>query len=314
MSDPDANRAEEAPHLARGEVREADNRRILIVDDNESIHMDFRSILCRRHVEDDLEALDREIFQTEASAAPAKIGFDLKSAMQGEAGAGMVAQACRAGRPYALAFVDMRMPPGWNGVQTIQEIWRHDPRVEVVICTAFSDHSWQALFAELGNPEQLLILKKPFDPVEVMQLAASLTCKWSLARKAERSIDLLTGQNRAILEWVGQPIVALDASGRIALINVSAAEELGGMPADFLGKDFDRTVRGAERPQGVAPGSLGFEAIVDLDGQMVGEDVFVRLDGQRLDVELISSPIESGRGEREGIVLMFAPKLVERGH
>ncbi len=82
----------------------------------------------------------------------------------------------------------MRMPPGWNGVETIEKIWEKDPSLEVVICTAFSDHSWTDLIKRFGTTDRLLILKKPFDTVEVSQLACSLTEKWYLAKHAKLKI------------------------------------------------------------------------------------------------------------------------------
>ena len=90
--------------------------------------------------------------------------------------------------PYAVAFVDVRMPPGWDGVETAERIWRECPEVEIVICTAYSDYSWDEIIAKLGHTDRLLILKKPFDNVEVIQLASSLTTKWGLAREVDRKM------------------------------------------------------------------------------------------------------------------------------
>jgi two-component system NtrC family sensor kinase len=79
----------------------------------------------------------------------------------------------------------MRMPPGWDGMETIEQLWRVDPRLQVVICTAHSDHPWEELLERLDGQDRLVILKKPFDMIEVSQLARALTAKWSLAREAE---------------------------------------------------------------------------------------------------------------------------------
>ena len=85
----------------------------------------------------------------------------------------------------------MRMPPGWDGLKTIEHIWEIDPNVQVVICTAYSDYSWGEITERLGRSENLLILKKPFDSAEVAQLASTLTEKWILARKASLKIEQL---------------------------------------------------------------------------------------------------------------------------
>ena len=66
-----------------------------------------------------------------------------------------------------MAFIDVRMPPGWDGIETTGRIWEVDPEIQVVICTAFSDYSPDEMLAKLGRSDRLLILKKPFDNVEV---------------------------------------------------------------------------------------------------------------------------------------------------
>src|SRR6202040_1929797 len=87
-------------------------------------------------------------------------------------------------RPYAIAFVDMRMAPGWYGIETANRIWEHDPDIQIVVCTAYSDNTWDEIREKLGRTDRLIILQKPFDNVEVLQLADALTEKWRLARQA----------------------------------------------------------------------------------------------------------------------------------
>ena len=101
----------------------------------------------------------------------------------------MALNALKAGRPYAMAFVDIRMPPGWDGIETVQRIWAEYPGLQVVICTAYSDYSWDNITKTLGHSDQLLILKKPFDTIEVMQLALALTEKWNLTLRAQAHIE-----------------------------------------------------------------------------------------------------------------------------
>ena len=83
------------------------------------------------------------------------------------------------------------MPPGWDGVETIQRIWQVDPEILIVLCTAYSDHTWEEIVARLGRTDHLLILKKPFDNIEVRQLVLALTKRWHLARQAEMTRNLL---------------------------------------------------------------------------------------------------------------------------
>ncbi len=183
--------------------------RVLTVDDTPAIHEDYRKVLGGGPGEAAGLSTARSAFWGEApGAAPAPAArFELASAEQGEAGAQAVADALRDGRPFDVAFVDMRMPPGWDGLRTVQELWRHDPGLQVVICTAFSDHSLEEIQQTLGPTDALLVLKKPFDPVEVVQLACTLGRKRELQRQAalrreelERLVDERTSELRAATE------------------------------------------------------------------------------------------------------------------
>jgi len=167
-----------------------ENRRILVIDDNLAIHEDFRKTLATTTAPDELDQAGASLFD-EAPVVVHGESFELRFADQGEAGFHMVEQAVAAGTPYALAFVDMRMPPGWDGLQTIEQIGKADPDIQVVVCTAFSDHPWHEIATRLGKTDRLLILRKPFDTVEVERLAASLTCKWELTQRAKLQIDSL---------------------------------------------------------------------------------------------------------------------------
>jgi signal transduction histidine kinase len=172
-----------------GPVDLALNRRILIVDDNEAIHDDFRKILGQSRQDDSLAEDEAALFGAPDAPAGPSDGYALDSAFQGQDALAAVQRAVDAGRPYALAFVDVRMPPGWDGVETIPHLWRADPALHIVICSAYSDHSWDELIAKLGLSDRLLILKKPFDAVEVRQIAVALTEKWILARQAKLKVE-----------------------------------------------------------------------------------------------------------------------------
>ncbi len=175
------------------------NLRILVIDDNPVIHEDFRKILATTTASDELEQAGASLFDEEPVAVHGE-PFDLSFADQGERGFHMVEQSAAAGKPYALAFVDMRMPPGWDGVETIEHIWKVDPEIQVVICTAFSDHPWHRITARLGQTDRLLILRKPFDAIEVEQLASSLTHKWNLAQEICSKLKELMITRDAALE------------------------------------------------------------------------------------------------------------------
>ncbi|PYK57611.1 MAG: hypothetical protein DME21_16920, partial [Verrucomicrobia bacterium] len=130
------------------------NRRILVIDDNRAIHDDFRKILCPPDLTDgNLESFEKALFG-EMKEVPSRVRFDIDSAYQGQEGLEMARQALAAGKPYATAFIDVRMPPGWDGVETVEEIWKVDPDLQVVICSAYSDYSWNDLLASVGHSDR----------------------------------------------------------------------------------------------------------------------------------------------------------------
>ena len=165
--------------------------RVLVIDDNRAIHDDFRKTLARRPEPSALSAVEDALFGTGSPAAATATTFEIDSALQGEEGLARVKAALAERRPYSVAFVDMRMPPGWDGLRTIRELWRIDPTLNVVICTAFSDHSWAEIEAIDEKGDRLLVLKKPFEPIEVRRLTATLTAKWTLSRQAAMKMDEL---------------------------------------------------------------------------------------------------------------------------
>ena len=158
------------------------NRRILTIDDNRNILEDYRKVLSSSQ-EAAFQTNRESLFEKEAVSADQE-PFFVDCAEQGEEGLELVKNAVASRKPYAVVFVDMRMPPGWDGVETIERIWEVDPAIQMVICTAFSDYAWDELIPRLGRRDQLLILRKPFDPIEVHQIANSLTYKWHWASHA----------------------------------------------------------------------------------------------------------------------------------
>jgi diguanylate cyclase (GGDEF)-like protein/PAS domain S-box-containing protein len=158
------------------------NLRILLVDDMPSIHEDFRKILAPPVVTTDLDADEALLFGGPTDAA--SVCFEMESAYQGAEALEKVRASQLAGFPYAMAFIDMRMPPGWDGVETVEHLWLADPRLQIVFCTAFSDYSWAQVLTRLDVRDRLLILKKPFDAIEVYQFANALTAKWQMTEQA----------------------------------------------------------------------------------------------------------------------------------
>jgi PAS domain S-box-containing protein len=167
------------------------NQRVLIIDDNRAIHDDFRKILSPTlNKGAALNATEAAVFGHTTDAVQ-QTRFEVDSAFQGQEGVLMVKKALDAGLPYAMAFVDVRMPPGWDGLETTKRIWDIDSNLQIVICTAYSDYSWGEMFEKLGHRDGLLILKKPFDAVEAFQLAHALTEKWWLHLQSRLKMEEL---------------------------------------------------------------------------------------------------------------------------
>ncbi|MEO6003531.1 MAG: response regulator [Opitutus sp.] len=225
----------------------ARSNRVLVIDDNLAIHDDVRKILCPRAdpTGGQLDALENELFSD--SAAPAskpKRGvptFTVDSAHQGREGLELVKQALAQGQPYGMAFVDMRMPPGWDGVETTLELWKVAPDLQIVICTAYSDYSWDDLLAKIEGSDRLVILKKPFDTIEVLQLANALTAKWNLLQAATAAAVELEERVKARTEDLESSNALLhDEIGRRTLVEMDlkrakeAAETADRAKSSFL--------------------------------------------------------------------------------
>jgi len=165
----------------------ASSYRVLTIDDSPAIHGDFKKILTARR-DRELDA-EEALLLGEAPPERDETSFELDYALQGQAGVELVRRARDQGRPYALAFVDMRMPPGWDGLETIERLWEVDHDVQVVICSAYTEYSWEELQKRLGRSDRLIILKKPFEPIEVLQLATAMSRKWQNEGLLRRQVE-----------------------------------------------------------------------------------------------------------------------------
>lgn len=218
-------------------------RRVIVIDDNPSIHGDFHKILGDSTGGDGgLAEAAADLFGPEETIAKStKPSFQLASAFQGREGLVAVQQALRNGHPFEMAFVDIRMPPGWDGIETTQRLWEADPDLQVVICTAYSDYDLDQIVNLLGQSDRYVILKKPFDPIEVTQLANALVEKRRLVLQVRQQMSALEGvvqlrteeltkseeRFRLITECAADLIGIIDAEGRRLFISPSHEKVLG---------------------------------------------------------------------------------------
>lgn len=188
--------------------RNNSKHQILVVDDNPAILENYATILAPKE-KDSLDRVEADLFGDVNDAVDEDRGdwFELTSVNQGNVAYELVKSSIETGRLFSVAFVDVRMPPGWSGIETVKRLWEVDPGLEVVICTAYSDYSWNEIVQELGRTDRYLILKKPFEAIEVRQLALSLACKSELSRAREVRVCEL---EHAIEERTSDLQVALD--------------------------------------------------------------------------------------------------------
>ncbi|MEO8360815.1 MAG: EAL domain-containing protein [Vicinamibacteria bacterium] len=302
-------------------------RRILVIDDAAAIHEDFRKVFQHGRREGKKRTTAERALFGGPKPVSVDASFEVEFASQGQDGYQMVKRARQEGRPFAVAFVDVRMPPGWDGVETTSQIWSEDPDIQVVICTAYSDYSWTEMVEKLGNSDRLVVLKKPFDTIEVLQLASALTEKWRLVRSsretladlerkvAERTSELVASgermqaseaQYRLLFEHNPHPMWVYDLQTlKFLAVNRAAIEHYGYSLAEFLAMDI-RNIR----PEEDVP-ALQKDVDQQSHGKSFGTWRHRKQDGSLVDVEVSSDEIVfDGKPAR----LVLSHDVTERRH
>ncbi|MCB9941563.1 MAG: PAS domain S-box protein [Planctomycetaceae bacterium] len=269
-------------------------RRILIVDDNPAIHEDYRRVLCNDEAgSDDLVSAKALLLGGKPSIEASAFDIELVSAFQGEEALELVRQSVVDRTPFQLAFVDVRMPPGIDGIETISRLWEIDPAVQIVICTAFSDYSWEETNANLKNSDKLLILKKPFEIAVVRQMACSLIAKHELAEQVEQHLAEMareTKYTRAIIDSSNEAYLEADGDGRIIDWGSKAEDLFGWNAEEVCGKHLNELLKSS----GGASETIR-ELLAELATRNTGkrcELIAIRQDGRELPVEASISSLD----------------------
>ena len=275
--------------------------RILVIDDNPSIHDDYRKILAG-HAAGKVSAAEAALFGEQPPAVE-RPTFDVDSAMQGRDGVERARAALTEGRPYSVAFVDMRMPPGWDGVETIGHLWAVDPEIQVVVCSAYTDYDWLELLTRLGHSDKLIVVKKPFEPIEILQCASALSRKWANARALRQHVESL---ERVVTDRTR----GLEAANR-KLRHLASHDSLTGLPNRLLLDDrISQTIAQADRQShefAILVIDLDrFKVVNDSLGHRAGDEL-LREVAQRLKSAVRTVDTTARLGGDEFVILLGPP-------
>jgi len=249
--------------------------RTLIIDDDPCVHHVFVNMLSR-------ELIPSARSQSGGPPQPAETFpdaqfpvFEVDSAYGGEQGLACVQKALAENRPYTMAFVDMRMQSGWNGIETISHIWRECSDLQIIICTAHTDFTWHDIIKRFGHTDRLLMLKKPFNVMDVRQMAYALAEKWNLFNQAKSHLERLQklvdertaklqesnaslqhkivqykkaqedlrrqrDYNDEIIKGTPAMVAGIAPSGLATFVNPSVCKHTGCLPEEIIGRDWWR--------------------------------------------------------------------------
>jgi len=183
--------------------------RILVIDDEPALHEAYRNAFAPSAQKTAVFALSNmasELFDDltspSANSQPDN-AVDFTSASQGEEAVVLVAKALADGCPFQVAFIDVRMPPGIDGKETARRIRSIDPDINLVIVSAYSDHSVTDIATVAGPPDKIFYIAKPFAAAEVLQMATALTHRWEtdqrhIERLRQKVVELAASEARAI--------------------------------------------------------------------------------------------------------------------
>jgi|GEM_PF-6495340 len=276
----------------------AAKHRILVIDDNQEIHEDFKKILGTEDETQErsvLEQLTEDILGEKTT--PLQLNkYLLDFADQGKDGLSMVQQAVEQGQPYELAFVDVRMPPGWDGIETIKHLWQADKNIQTVIITAYADYNWLDIVAELGHSDRLLILKKPFESIEIRQLASALCEKWIVSHK-ENLVNqaLLESQSRYADLYDNSPDMYVSVDADTALVkqcNQTLADRLGYSKAQIVGSPIFKLYH----PACMEEVKTAFRTFLETGEIQNAELQLMCKDGSKIEVNLNASSVRDNKG------------------
>ena len=282
------------------------NCRVLIVDDLKEIHDDFTDMLnpgLAKQSTDDLAAAfvaeEKPFFLPD---------FELMHAMSGEEACQIIAAGKQANRPIAVAYIDIRMPPGIDGIETIRRMRKIDRDIEIVIMTAYTDKSLPEIIEDMELLHKVIYIRKPFAHEEIQQITLSLVGKWNVEQElAKKQQQLVASYQRlkAVLNATGDAMAMYDAAGHLIFANRGyeqmlglSASELKNISPDAFMARFKEQFRDPSLPD--MEGKFVFED----GGSMLEETIASQVAKQRLFYRS-TSPVCDSRGDVIGDLYVY---------
>ena len=268
--------------------------RILIVDDEPGMHDSYRR--CFAPVEDTsadaLNDMAAELFGDDAPTTPGDdvVQFDAVHCIQGLDAVAEVEAAIAQGAPFAVAFIDVRMPPGIDGKETAARIRALDPNINLVIVTGFSDFSPIEISKAAGPADKIFYIAKPFEIAEVVQTATALGHRWqvdrdlaaAMAKLHEQSAELAANESKALHLATHDSLT--EAPNRLAFVKALTEKSRGGSMFATAMVDLDR-FKLVNDTLGHLAGDELIRAICEILHKNVPEDAIVaRLGGDEFGV------------------------------
>ena len=211
-------------------LKEHWNHRVLIVDDEAGIHSDFKDMLNPNSTQALTDQLAKTLLdegsENKASFLP---NFELLHATSGEEAYDTIRAGKVSNRPIAVAYIDVRMPPGIDGVEAIRRIRQVEKDIELVIMTAYTDKPLPEIVRDMELLHKLLYIRKPFAPEEVQQITLALVKKWNieqeLAKKRQQiitnhqNLEISHQRLKTVLDSAGDAIGMFDDEGNLLFAN-----------------------------------------------------------------------------------------------
>jgi DNA-binding response OmpR family regulator len=230
------------------------NRRILIIDDDEQILNMYRDAL--QQPEDSNSKL-QQFAELETTGKEIVGSFDVDTALQGEQGVDCIQRGLDMGKPYAIAIVDVNLPPGINGLETVKRVRQIDKNIFIIMVTAYQNPNLDDLMAAIND--YIVLARKPFNSEEIIRLAQKACQSWennpahstANSEKESDSHDTLVKRWYLddVIDSINEPLIICSTDGLIIGINPAAhvlsqysQEELVGRKINVLfseGNSFD---------------------------------------------------------------------------